>query len=46
MTATGPDDPQLGENVCPRCAGTGQRNGAECDTCAGTGTVEELAGDA
>ena len=43
---TPPDDPHVGEGVCPDCAGTGSRDGGDCSTCAGTGTVEELVGDA
>lgn len=39
-------DPQVGENVCPDCAGTGAVDDATCTTCAGTGTVEETVGDA
>lgn len=38
--ADAPQDPQVGENVCPDCAGEG------CDTCGGTGTVQEVVGDA
>ena len=41
-----PDDPQVGENTCPDCAGTGARDGGECPTCAGSGTVAEVVGDA
>ena len=40
------DDPQVGENTCPDCAGTGVRDGAECPTCAGSGVVTEVVGDA
>ncbi len=43
---TPPDDPQVGENTCPDCAGTGRRDGADCATCEGTGTVVETVGDA
>jgi DnaJ-class molecular chaperone len=47
---TPPDDPQVGENTCPDCAGTGSRDDGDgdgdCSTCAGTGTVEEVVGDA
>ena len=39
-------DPQVGENTCPACAGTGRRDGDECPTCGGSGVVVELAGDA
>ena len=45
MTAPS-DDPQVGENTCPDCAGTGARDGRDCPTCAGTGTVDEVVGDA
>ena len=44
--STPADDPQVGENTCPDCAGSGARDGQECPTCAGTGTVEEVVGDA
>ena len=40
------DDPQVGENTCPDCAGTGSRDDGDCSTCAGTGTVDEVVGDA
>ena len=43
---TPPDDPQVGEHTCPDCAGTGQRDGADCRTCGGSGKVDELVGDA
>ncbi len=43
---TPPDDPQVGENTCPACAGSGSRDGAECSTCASSGTVDEVVGDA
>lgn len=36
-----------GENVCPDCSGSGQReDGSECPTCAGTGRVTEIIGGA
>jgi DnaJ-class molecular chaperone len=36
-----------GENVCPDCGGSGQRDdGADCITCAGTGRVIEGVGGA
>ena len=44
--STPPGDPQVGENTCPDCAGTGSRDGRTCATCAGSGTVEEVVGDA
>jgi DnaJ-class molecular chaperone len=30
-----------GENVCPDCGGSGEREGASCETCAGSGTIRE-----
>lgn len=30
-----------GEALCPDCAGSGTRDGAECPTCEGTGKVVE-----
>ncbi len=37
---------QAGENTCPDCAGTGQRDGTDCRNCGATGTVVESVGDA
>lgn len=38
----GPPGPAgIGENICPRCNGTGEVNGAECDYCNGHGKVLE-----
>lgn len=34
-----PGTPGTGEDVCPRCGGTGQLNGARCPNCDGTGKV-------
>ncbi len=39
-------DPQVGENVCPACAGTGTVDDVPCTACDGSGTVEETVGDA
>lgn len=41
-----PGTPGAGENVCPDCGGTGQRDGEECATCGGTGVVTEAVGGA
>lgn len=42
----GTDGPQIGENTCPACAGTGRVDGSDCATGGGTGTVVEQVGDA
>jgi DnaJ-class molecular chaperone len=31
-------------NFCPDCDGSGQAGGSECQTCGGTGRVEEAVG--
>ena len=31
--------PQSGENICRRCAGSGQEGGKDCPDCQGTGKV-------
>jgi DnaJ-class molecular chaperone len=36
--------PGTGLNVCRTCGGSGRAAGAECATCAGTGTVVEAIG--
>ena len=42
-----PGSPQTGENVCPKCNGSGkQADGAPCENCGGTGKVIEIVGDA
>jgi DnaJ-class molecular chaperone len=33
-----------GQDVCWRCGGSGEVDGRECETCGGTGTVEEAVG--
>jgi DnaJ-class molecular chaperone len=38
--------PGAGENICQACSGTGQLDGATCETCAGTGVVIEEVGGA
>lgn len=43
--ATEPGPAGLGENICPKCEGSGQIDGAECVYCAGRGhIVEAIAG--
>ena len=39
-----PGEPSSGENVCPECEGSGEKDGAECPNCAGTGRVNEAIG--
>jgi DnaJ-class molecular chaperone len=34
-----PGTPGTGENVCPRCNGSGQAEGGTCPECGGTGKV-------
>jgi len=36
-----PGTPGTGENLCPRCGGSGRIDGAECRECGGTGKVIE-----
>ncbi len=36
-----PGTPGTGEDVCPRCGGTGTIEGGECANCGGTGKVIE-----
>ena len=43
--ATSPEE-TAGENVCPDCSGSGRVDGAQCQTCEGTGTVIEPVGGA
>jgi hypothetical protein len=38
--------PGAGENICPACGGSGQLDGADCETCGGTGKVIEEVGGA
>ena len=46
MTTPGSDGDQVGQASCRDCSGTGQRDGAPCPRCEGTGVVDELVGDA
>lgn len=34
-----PGTPGTGEDVCPSCGGSGERDGDECEDCGGTGKV-------
>ena len=36
-----PGTPGTGENVCPRCGGSGRIDGAVCPDCGGSGKVIE-----
>jgi len=38
------EEPAAGENACPDCGGSGERDGRECPTCRGTGEVTEAVG--
>jgi hypothetical protein len=39
-----PDRAETAQNLCPDCDGSGQADGRECQTCRGTGNVEEAVG--
>lgn len=39
-----PGTPGTGENLCPRCGGSGAVDGQSCPTCAGTGVVNSGVG--
>lgn len=41
-----PGTPGTGENVCPRCDGSGEVDGGSCPKCDGTGKVIEGIGGA
>ncbi|MFD1033981.1 hypothetical protein ACFQ15_04870 [Sphingomonas hankookensis] len=41
-----PGTPGTGEDVCPRCGGTGTIRDGECANCGGTGKVIEGIGGA
>ncbi|HEX8445159.1 MAG TPA: hypothetical protein VF649_00970 [Sphingomonas sp.] len=41
-----PGTPGTGENLCPRCDGSGVLNGRPCGECGGTGKVIEGIGGA
>lgn len=38
--------PGTGEDLCPRCKGSGRIKGARCETCGGTGRITEGIGGA
>ncbi len=39
-----PGEPAAAANVCPACGGSGRVSGETCESCRGTGTVEEAVG--
>lgn len=41
-----PGSPGTGENICPRCQGSGRIDGRTCPVCEGTGKVTEGIGGA
>ena len=41
-----PGTPGTGEDVCPRCGGSGQVDGKACPECQGTGKIVEGVGGA
>jgi DnaJ-class molecular chaperone len=41
-----PGTPSTGENICPKCGGSGELDGARCVNCGGTGKVIEGIGGA
>ncbi len=41
-----PGSPQTGEQICPDCQGSGQREQRPCEICGGTGRVVRIVGDA
>ena len=38
------DENSAGENICPVCGGSGEKDGAQCQHCEGTGRVIEPVG--
>ena len=34
-----PDEPSAGEDVCPECGGSGERDGEPCENCGGSGKI-------
>jgi hypothetical protein len=39
-----PGTPGTGEDICPKCSGTGKLNDKPCPNCAGTGRIVEGVG--
>lgn len=41
-----PGTPGSGEDVCPRCSGSGRIEGQPCENCSGTGKITRAIGGA
>lgn len=41
-----PGTPGTGENLCPRCNGSGRLDGEQCPDCAGSGKIVQGIGGA
>jgi hypothetical protein len=41
-----PGTPGTGENICPKCRGTGRLGNQRCENCGGTGKIIEGIGGA
>lgn len=41
-----PEKAPVGEDLCPDCSGSGERDGGTCQTCEGTGRISEGIGGA
>ena len=39
-----PERDETAPNICPDCHGSGRRDGRRCETCGGTGRIEEAVG--
>lgn len=39
--AAPPGTPGTGEDICPKCKGTGKLDGKDCENCGGTGIIVE-----
>jgi hypothetical protein len=41
-----PGSPDSGENICPKCHGSGKAGDGECENCGGTGKIIQGIGGA
>lgn len=41
-----PDAPGAGDDLCPKCKGSGRIRGSKCENCGGTGRITEGIGGA